>query len=123
MNTLFIEKLRQYLDVVKTYINANAFHKIFGKEAPRLSELESLTTKEVSDRTFSVCWGAGIKFLVAYVPFMLAISYLIEHQTFQYISTICFGMIFMLLHILLKVGYSTYCELKHENMKKQLSLF
>lgn len=98
---------------LKELINEHGFKFLFGKEAPRLSELKTLTTEELHDRTFSINIDACKQFASRFFGFFLALSSLLELGAHEYVLSVLISVVICMLHMNVKVFYTLYCELKH----------
>lgn len=105
-------KIAKHRPAVSTFI----FGFVFGKEAPRLNELKTLSVAELHDRTFKLNMDAAKDFFFKFASFFIALEGLLKIGAHAYVFSVLMAITFALLHMLVKVTYSVYCEMTHERI-------
>lgn len=104
------------INKLTAFCNDLVFKFVFGKEAPRLNELESLSTSELYARTFEINVEAAKKFGATYFGFFMACQSLLALGAYEYVLNTMLGIIFALVLMGFKVGYTIICERKHDQL-------
>lgn len=105
-------KIAKHRPAVSTFV----FGFIFGKEAPRPDELKSLSVAELHDRTFKINIDACKDFFIKFMSFFFALEGLLKLGAHDYVFTVSLAILVTLLHMLIKVTYTVYCETVHERI-------